>query len=145
MFLWNIAIQREFQCFFFFFFPIFLMWHRWRSSYKRFSMSGNDRTEGLALMVERFLKNCQNRQKNWQKFLCHWMQPGHLQPHSFNNKQCLAINCNCCGGGCASPADGEILPQFATLLLTYSSWLSILKTFFLKILALLTTYLKAWT
>jgi hypothetical protein len=33
-----------------------LMWHRWRSSHKRFTMSGNDLTESLALMTKRFEK-----------------------------------------------------------------------------------------
>ncbi len=114
LFLQNIAIQSTSV-----FFPFLLMWHKWRSSHKRFSMSGNDPTEGLALMAEIFLKTVKtvnHQQKNWQKFLCHWMlQPGwHLQPHSFNNSvwRFGALNSNSCGG-CASPADAEILPQFA--------------------------------
>jgi hypothetical protein len=37
-------------------FSIFLVWHRWQSSHKRFNMSGNDPIKGLTLMVKRFLK-----------------------------------------------------------------------------------------
>jgi hypothetical protein len=36
------------QCFF----SIFLMWHKWRSSHKRFGLSDSDPTEGLALMAK---------------------------------------------------------------------------------------------
>jgi hypothetical protein len=65
------------------FFPIFLMWHRWQSSHKRFNMSGNDPIKGLALMVKRFLKIVKILKKIVekllyaiqirQKFLCHYM------------------------------------------------------------------------
>jgi len=58
------------------------MWHRWRSSHKRFSTSGNVWTIDLALMAKRFEKTVKTILKKpaeiWQKLLCHWMQPGTL-------------------------------------------------------------------
>ncbi len=57
-------------------------------AHKRFSTRGNDPTEGLALMAKRFKKTGKKGKKLaeklsyavkiWQKFLCHWMQPGTL-------------------------------------------------------------------
>jgi hypothetical protein len=51
-------------------------------------MSGSDPTEGLALLAKRFKKTVTTVKKLaeklsyavkiWQKFLCHWMQPGTL-------------------------------------------------------------------
>ncbi len=65
------------------------MWHiGWLSSHKRFSISGNDPTENLALLAKRFKKTVKTVKKLaeklpyaikiWQKFLCHWMQPDTL-------------------------------------------------------------------
>jgi hypothetical protein len=61
---------------------------------KRFSMSGNDPTEGLALMVENFKKTV----KTIQNCLMH---PKSGKIFSFNNRRFGAIN-SCCGV-CASP------------------------------------------
>jgi hypothetical protein len=46
-----------------FIFLIFVMWHRWRSSHLRFSMSGNDPIQGLALMGKIFKKTVKTVKK----------------------------------------------------------------------------------
>jgi hypothetical protein len=38
------------------FFFSFVMWHGWRSSHNRFSLSGDDFTEDLALMAKQYEK-----------------------------------------------------------------------------------------
>ncbi len=68
------------------FFFIFVTEHGWWLSQKRFSMSGNDPTNNLALMmtsfektvqtVENYQKNCSRQQKSGETYSCDWMQPG---------------------------------------------------------------------
>jgi hypothetical protein len=43
------------------------MWHRWWSPHKRFSMSDNDPTEGLALYGKNIWENCQNSKELAEK------------------------------------------------------------------------------
>ncbi len=70
LFVWNIAIQSTSVFFFFFFFffweffwSFFFIFEMLGSKHKRFSMSGNDPTVGLALMAEIFFKKLSKQVK----------------------------------------------------------------------------------
>jgi hypothetical protein len=85
-------------------------------------MSGNDLTEGLALMAKRFKKTVKTVKKLAEETaLCSknlakipfslYATWRHLKPHLITVSGDLELH-SCCGS-CASLAEGESLPQFA--------------------------------